>query len=336
MVISEVKKAMKGKSGPELFYEIEEGGSTYLIKHEIRQIDASEAQRLLDTNDNNRKPTKANLERINRSHLKDHWKYLGDTVKIDEVGLLRDGQHRLLAIVESGAKIPQLVISGLPREYFKYMDINKGRTATDMFKIQRVKNPAGVKGAMQFLWQLLYVPSVKVGRWSGITLPTPPESSDLFELFHDDAGQMHGENVFDSHVVRGQTAAKKAYLRSDCVSVMSFLYDHIDPALSASFWEGVIEGVGLKVKDPRKALREYAKQKRDAKISKKKASTSFFGSHSNPSPFEIATWIQLAWNRWVEGKEVTNFAPHTQDVVLIADIIGLAKQIIEKEQIGEG
>lgn len=336
MVISEVKKAMRNKQDPVIFYEIEEGGSTYLIKQEIRKIGPKEAQKLLDTNDNNRRPVKANLERITRSHIKGHWKYLGDTIKIDEDGKLRDGQHRLLAIVESGAVVVMLVISGLPREYFKYMDINKGRTATDMFKIQRVKNPGWVKGAMQFLWQLLYVPSVKKGKWTGITLPTPPESSDLFEMFHDDTDQMYGTNIFDSHVVRGQTAAKKAYLRHEAVSVMSFLYDRIDKDLNTQFWEGVIEGVGLKAKDPRKKLRDYAQQRRDEKISKKKASTSFFGSSSNPSAFEVATWIQHGWNRWVEGKEAVNFAPHTQDVLLILEITGLAKQIIEKEQNGEG
>lgn len=57
-----------------------------------------------------------------------HWQFLGDPIRFDVTGECRDGQHRLKAIIESGAPQVCLVIFGLPVGAAIAFDQGKKRT----------------------------------------------------------------------------------------------------------------------------------------------------------------------------------------------------------------
>lgn len=59
------------------------------------------------------------------------WRVTGEAIKFDNAGTMIDGQHRLLAIIQSGATVQILVIRGLAPEVQEAMDSGAKRTAGD-------------------------------------------------------------------------------------------------------------------------------------------------------------------------------------------------------------
>lgn len=63
------------------------------------------------------------------------WQLNGETIKFATDGTLLDGQHRLLAVVESGATVSMLVVEGLPTEAQDTVDVGSKRTAADQLAL---------------------------------------------------------------------------------------------------------------------------------------------------------------------------------------------------------
>ncbi len=60
-----------------------------------------------------------------RDMLAGRWSLNGETVKLDVNGHLRDGQHRLNAVVVSGATVPMVVVSNLGTEVMQTVDAGR-------------------------------------------------------------------------------------------------------------------------------------------------------------------------------------------------------------------
>lgn len=77
----------------------------------------------------------------------------GDTIKFDISGRLVDGQHRLMAIIESGVTVRALVARNVPLEDVATIDTGKSRSHADVLEIHgSAPNPrAGARAAM-LLW----------------------------------------------------------------------------------------------------------------------------------------------------------------------------------------
>lgn len=90
------------------------------------------AEKLLGRNTHNRKVSPTNLARVKHALLRGEWKLNGEAIKIAADGRILDGQHRLLASVETGLSFETLVISGLDSETQNTMDTGKSRTLPDV------------------------------------------------------------------------------------------------------------------------------------------------------------------------------------------------------------
>lgn len=75
------------------------------------------AQTLLDANAaNQRKVKKIKVAKFAEEMLNGIWLYNGESVIVTETGKLIDGQHRLLAVIESGVTIEVALITDVPDE----------------------------------------------------------------------------------------------------------------------------------------------------------------------------------------------------------------------------
>lgn len=63
------------------------------------------------------------------------WRDIGDPIRFDKDGNLIDGQHRLHAIVLSGATVTMTVIRGLDTHDIHLIDTGKARTPGDMLRM---------------------------------------------------------------------------------------------------------------------------------------------------------------------------------------------------------
>ena len=84
-----------------------------------------------------------------------NWQWNGEAIKFAVSGTLLDGQHRLLAIIQSGAAVKMMVIRGLPDSTQHTLDTGIKRTFSDVLKL-RGENSYTVLAAIVrgvFFWE---------------------------------------------------------------------------------------------------------------------------------------------------------------------------------------
>lgn len=113
------------------------------IRVTLKYISPPVAAKLLETNpEHQRTISAANLRKIEASLKTDTFMLNGQSVIVDEDGRLLDGQHRLQAAVNTGIGFWTVYVTGVPSEYFKFMDCGKARTFSDVLK---TKGHAGTR-----------------------------------------------------------------------------------------------------------------------------------------------------------------------------------------------
>lgn len=87
-------------------------------------------------NNPNRKMKKRHTEKLAFAMNEGQWKHTGDTIKIDYDGNLRDGQHRLYAIIETGVARNLLVVRGIEPGAQLPMDTGSKRSFANNLSIK--------------------------------------------------------------------------------------------------------------------------------------------------------------------------------------------------------
>jgi len=92
------------------------------------------ASEYLRKNTSNRRVRRASVERLIAAIKSGQWEVTHQGIAIGEDGKLIDGQHRLLAIVESGVAVKLLVSTDVPNSSSRYIDIHTKRDLADRFR----------------------------------------------------------------------------------------------------------------------------------------------------------------------------------------------------------
>lgn len=111
-------------------------------------IDAAAARRLLATNTGNRHVSARRVSLLARQMRDGHWENTGEPIIVSDEGILNNGQHRLLAVLEADAVIEMDVRFGIPRRAFVKTDTGAARSSGDVLSIR------GVAGASQIAMTL--------------------------------------------------------------------------------------------------------------------------------------------------------------------------------------
>jgi len=99
------------------------------------------AKELLEKNISNRKIKSKVVAKYATDMLNGHW--LEDTaelITISKLGVLLNGQHRLLAIIKSNTSHKMHIATGAPDEVFKVIDTGSSRSTKDIFQIDQIPN----------------------------------------------------------------------------------------------------------------------------------------------------------------------------------------------------
>ena len=94
------------------------------------------AREWLVNNTHNRNISKRLINLFSRDMAAGKWQLNGDAIRFNCDGLLIDGQHRLLAIVEANTKIKSLVITGLAKECQETVDMGRKRSSADVLSLR--------------------------------------------------------------------------------------------------------------------------------------------------------------------------------------------------------
>jgi hypothetical protein len=123
---------------PPLNGHILSGGTP--LNLEVLAITPLQAQAWLDRGGLNRHPSRRRVQAYAAAMRRGEWILTGDSIKLDEQGVVRDGQQRLMAIVEAGVPITSLVVRNVSPSAFDVIDSGRPRGAWDVLGMHGFTN----------------------------------------------------------------------------------------------------------------------------------------------------------------------------------------------------
>jgi hypothetical protein len=211
-----------------------------------------------------------------------HWHLIHQGIMIDINGHLRDGQHRLSAIIQFGQPVEMFVCFGLPPEAFEHVDNGHKRTSADLLTIEGVPYTVQSSATAGFLIYL----ADPVRPW--------PNSQ---EVLHKTRELREQGPVFDDAIKAGSRLRKLHGIRESAMSAAYYTIA-VNTAHSdrlPAFWEKLATGENIGRRDARYRLREYL-------ISPKSMPHMAGGTASRGVQVRQAAAVILAWNAWIDGR----------------------------------
>lgn len=127
-----------------------------MIKSTVETIDRELAERYLNLDRGNNRPfSPQHLTDLVGRQKRGEWVTNGDTIRFDTGGQLRDGQHRLRMVKQTGIPIEVVVVRDIDPAVFKTIDTGKHRSLGDVLFIDHEENSSQLAGALSWVWRYL-------------------------------------------------------------------------------------------------------------------------------------------------------------------------------------
>lgn len=122
----------------------------------VAQIDKGDAQEMLCNNSANRKIAESNVRYLQKSMDDGKWMFNGDSIVIDDQGLLKSGQHRLTAFLRSSLESMTVIIVRLLTGGDILLTLNRGKilTVSQYLSVRGNKNTTQLAGAAKAVLSL--------------------------------------------------------------------------------------------------------------------------------------------------------------------------------------
>jgi hypothetical protein len=134
------------------------------------------AREWLENHPRNRHEVKALIRKYALTMASGRWELNGETIVFDRKGGLRDGQHRLLACIESDTPFDTFVVYGVEPSTAKTLNTGRARTGADVLSMENIPYFTMVAAIANFLWQKGDGSAITGGR---------PEHPALVKLVHE-------------------------------------------------------------------------------------------------------------------------------------------------------
>ena len=199
----------------------------------------------------NRSPVSALLDRYLRDIVGDRWEFTGQPIIYSTQDKLLDGQHRLLACVESGKPIIALVVRGVPPKAFAKMDIGRSRTAGDVLSASNFNHAKLIAAAARALLGLEMVEqegaSASKVRWN----------QNVSHTQIRDYARKHKEGLYNAvEEVYSHGPEARSVLRPSSVFVaMRVRLGQANGVRAKEFFHALVSGADMVEDDPRLLLR---------------------------------------------------------------------------------
>jgi hypothetical protein len=243
------------------------------------------ARSILERNySKNRNIDKFIVERYAQDMRERRWQDNGETIKISENDYLLDGQHRLMAVVKSGASIPVTIVWGLHADVFKTIDRGKTRSIADSLKIDGETNCKTLSAVLTWVqrWESRDggIPTTTVKRMT-------PQLASVYLAKHPTIRESIQFLNKKSGVLRGICAP-------GIVAFAHYLLKNIHKELADSMFNQLLTGAGLSSGHPVLVARERMRQMKS--------------DRATYMDYEYLAILIMAWNANRKGKDsVRNF-----------------------------
>lgn len=207
----------------------------------IEVIGPKEARYLLRLNTHNRPVRQTHLSTMIRDMNAGRWDMNGESIKISDTDVLLDGQHRLVAVVESKTTWPFVVVRGLPEKSQETVDIGAKRKLGDALHLGGEENANNLGASIRVSWYLEH--------YGRKTFGINPSQLELREW-------LEANPEIRESVKVGQRAGKGSiHYTPSAGAALHYRMSLFDADLADAFWNDLIEGTAKKG-DPVFVLRE--------------------------------------------------------------------------------
>jgi hypothetical protein len=208
---------------------------------EIVDVSPELAESWLSKNPNNRNLRRSVVDGYARDMSAARWAHNGETVKFAADGHLFDGQHRLNAIIVSGATVPMVVVRGLSPDVMPTVDAGAKRSYSDALKLQGEDNTSTLAAVARraVMWER----GMRTN--TGAIRPMPLEMND-FLVRHPE--------IRTSADLASRLASRES-LPASVYGLCHFLFAKLDAEDASWFLMRVSDGDGIASSDPIAQLR---------------------------------------------------------------------------------
>lgn len=232
------------------------------------------------------------IDRYSGDMASEQWVFIADVIRFNVDGELVDGQHRLMAIIQSGSSEFQIVARGIEREGFAVFDTGRARSFADALRSMGVANTALVSSVTRrvFHWRRGNYATANVPRVPNpLYLGVPASPGKLMETFEDLRPEIQRA------VQRGSSLRQQFAPRTAAPAVIAFMYlllSKYDLERCEAFFYELQSGPAQSGPEyPIHVLRDRLKK------------------HLSASDPGLPDWVWVhffntTWNRWCEAKSM--------------------------------
>lgn len=257
------------------------------ITYDLVEVTPGIAQAWLGQNHGNRNLRSRKVANYARDMLAGKWQTSGDSIKFDWNGRLIDGQHRLEAVMESGATIKILVVRGLSPEVQGVLDVNVKRSAADALKF------AGHGYNITIMAAAARIANARdAGFLRSATSSNVPELTNAETLaWVESHPEIENAAALASRTYKdiGATPSALAY----CIWVL----EGVDPVAAVEFFMSTAEARTSGTGDPRLTLLRTFNRMKEQRVTL--------------TPALQISYIFRAWNAWRDKKTITTLPSTT-------------------------
>ncbi len=239
-----------------------------MLEVKVETIDEAKALEYLTHSDGNRPFHHQYTSILAQKQERGEWQTNGDSIRFDSDGILRDGQHRLKMVIQTGVPIEVVVVRGIDPNAFITIDTGKKRNLADVLAIQGESNPQNLAGSLYWIRRYL------IGNMfsSGVT----HEQHIAILTRHPDIRE---SVAFCSSLSKPAGYPGQATIATAC----HYLFSQVDPHRAAELISGYVTGLGLNgLRDPVYRLREQIIGYKNSKL--------------KPTPQQIFGIFCFTWN----------------------------------------
>lgn len=234
-------------------------------------ITPADAERMLKLNIGNRPFNKNHVSVLAREMALGRWKLNGDTICLNDSRLI-DGQHRLMAVVESGCTIESLIVENLDYSVFDTKDVGRRRSGSDILSIRGEVETAKLAAT------LIVIDRYMTNRMTRTVRYTNTDIEDLLLKYPEARASVR------------KARETKRLIPNSVLCACHFLFAQKDEEAADKFVDDLIGGHNLMEGDPVYFLRERLMSNA---LSKAKLQKEY-----------IMALVVKAWNHRRSGKRI--------------------------------
>jgi len=217
------------------------------ITSKIVKVTPDIARNYLTNNDGNRNIIEAKVMSFTAQMTTGDWKLNGENIIIGKSGRMLNGQHRMLAVIESGKTIPMSFIFGIDESTFDTIDTGTARTAATALNMYGLTPHFASMVASQIRTDMTIKHLGSLMQSRNVQSHITP-SAILTEFENDEDYRLAAEFVNGYPIkIRPIAGGQLAFL--------AYRFFKIDKAFSEEWLDGLITGSNLDASDYRLWIR---------------------------------------------------------------------------------